>query len=86
MDNSWYAHVATGLLELKTLIPFCIEDRAYLVRRAPVLCFSPHKSLDDEKREKRYKFWLAKENTCVVLFTFILHKGKVIDIVILLLL
>lgn len=43
--NGWHVHVATGLLELKTLIPFCIDDRAYLVKRAPVVCFSPHKSL-----------------------------------------
>lgn len=43
LDSS-HVHVATGLLELKTLIPFCIEDRAYLVSRAPVVCFSPHRS------------------------------------------
>lgn len=33
---------------MKTLIPFCIEDRAYLVRSAPVVCFSPHRSLGEE--------------------------------------
>lgn len=85
--NSESVHVATGLLELKTLIPFCIEDRAYLVRRAPVVCFSPHKSLDDEKRKKHYKYWLAKEITCAMstghiclpLFNI---KVKVIDVAI----
>lgn len=49
-------HVATGLLELKTLIPFCIEDRAYLVRRAPVVCFSPHRSLDKKNIQVNSNF------------------------------
>lgn len=49
--DSGHVHVATGLLELKTLMPFCIEDRAYLVRRAPVVCFSPHRSLNEEDSE-----------------------------------
>lgn len=33
-------------------MPFCIEDRAYLVRRAPVVCFSPHRSLNEEKSKE----------------------------------
>lgn len=41
----WSLQVATGLLELNTLIPFCIEERANFVSSAPVVCFSPHRSL-----------------------------------------
>lgn len=47
-----HIHVATGRLELKTLTPFCIEERAYLVRRAPVVCFSPHRSLKNKQTKK----------------------------------
>ena len=49
--------VATGLLELNTLTPFCMEERAYLVRRAPVVCFSPHRSLDKEREHTQGPPW-----------------------------
>lgn len=50
-DYWTYIHVATGRLELKTLIPFCNEERAYLVRSAPVVCFSPQRSLKRQQNK-----------------------------------
>ena len=52
--------VATGRRELNTLTPFCVEDRAYLVSRAAVVCFSPHRSLQVERDSRSGRGTMGK--------------------------